>query len=208
MPSPRYNVIGQPRFNSPLVRFFGMKIEGAAAPTLAPEIAPSFDVNQQDDPQLAFLRNEKLAAYGGSMAAAPGFYSTAAIRNPAGSGVILIIEEIIATGGGAGVYVNLSLSTISDLTSAGYCTPLDTRWGPLATVKTAARYTYRNDSAGPLTGQLIARVSGSVLDPFKCPCILVPDTAFIIETQAVNAALVWAVRFRERPIPAEELATG
>lgn len=203
---PFFNAIGQPRFNSPLVRFFGMKIGAAAAPSLAPEIAPSFDVNQHDDPQLYYLRGEKIAGYGNVLTSAAGFYSTAAIRNPTGSGVLVLIESINCFSQGGSI--NLSLSSISDLTSAGYCTPLDGRWGALGVVFTSARYTYRNDSAGPLTGQRITQLRNNVQHHLQLPIILTPGIALVIETTVVNADLTWGVVFRERQVPSEELATG
>lgn len=202
----RLNAITQPRWNSPLIRFFGLKVSGAAADTLSPEIAPSFDINQQDDAQLAYLRGEKLGAFGFVLTSAAGFYSTAALRNPANSGVLVTVKGIQFFSQGS--QINLSLSTIADLTSSGYCTPLDTRWGPLATVKTSSRYTYRNDSAGPLTGQRIAQYRSNVQHYVDTPILLVPDTALIIETSVVNADLTWGIWFSERAIPAEELSTG
>lgn len=199
-----FNAIGQPRWNSPLVRFFGMKIGGAAAPSLAPEIAPSFDVNQQDDAQLAFLRGEKRASYGAQINAAPGFYTTAALRNPTGSGVLVIVRRIV--GYSTGGWVNVSLSQISDLTNAGSCTAMDTRWG--ANNLTSARYTFRNDSAGPLSGARIAQLRNGIETYQDMPVVLSPGFALILETSVVNLDLTFAFEFIERTIPAEELATG
>lgn len=201
-----FNQIGQPRWNSPLVRFFGMKGGSPPAPTLAPEIAPSFDINQRDDPSLAYLRNEKLAGYGTTLSAAVGFYSTAALRNPANSGMLIEVQRVLAYS--LNSTVTISLSTISDLTSAGACTPYDTRWGPLTTIFTAGRYTFRNDSAGPLSGQRLMQVPAGVTSMIELGTLLVANTALIIETAAVNQGLTFAFQFRERPIPAEELATG
>lgn len=202
---PQFNQIGQPRWNSPLIRFFGMKVGSAAAPTLAPEIAPSFDVNQRDDASLAFLRGEKLASYGQTISAAPGFYSTAALRNPDGSGVLLEVERILANSTNV---VTVSISDVDDLVSSGYCTPLDSRWGRPATVQTSARYTYRNNSAGALSGQRILIIPAGQVGLIEVPVLLVPDTALVIETSSVNQNLTFGFVFRERAIPAEELSTG
>jgi hypothetical protein len=181
-----------------------MKIMGAAAPSLAPEIAPSFDVNQQDDAQLNFLRGEKLAGYGTSMSAAVGFYSTGALRNPAGSGVLLIVKSLYVF---STANVNVSLSQISALTNDGSCTVLDGRWAGLSQLQTAGRYSWRNDSAGPLTGSMIRRWGGEGDErPFSA--VLPPNFALVIETQAVNQSLNFGFTFVERAIPAEELATG
>jgi len=201
---PLFNAIGQPRWNSPLIRFFGMKIGSAAAPSLAPEIAPSFDVNQQDDPQLAFLRGEKIAGYGRSLAAAAGFYSSAALRNPANSGILVIVDTIMAYSATSAATV--SISQLNDLTSSGPCTPRDTRWGN--NVTTTARYTYRNDSAGPVAGARIAEIPAGTFGMHEMPVVLSPGFALVLETSSVNAALAWAFRFSERSIPAEELQTG
>jgi hypothetical protein len=199
-----FNAIGQPRWNSPLVRFFGMKIGGAAAPSLAPEIAPSFDVNQMDDPQLLYLRGERRGGYGGILTAAVGFYGTAAIRNPAGSGILVIVESVLASVTGNPAYY--SISQISDLTSAGSANSFDARYGTNS--QTTARYTFRNDSAGPLTGARLGVIPAGQMDPINVGAVLPPNYAFIVETANVNAQMIWAISFRERAIPAEELATG
>lgn len=201
---PLFNAIGQPRWNSPLIRFFGMKIGSAAAPSLAPEIAPSFDVNQQDDPQIMFLRGEKLAGYGSAIAAAVGFYSTAQIRNPSGSGVLAIIDAVQAYS--AAAWVNLSISQTSDLTSSGACTARDSRWQPQGT--TSVRYGFRNDSAGALTGARFQVIRTGTLGLIPISCVLHPGYSLVIETSVVNADLTWGADFRERAIPAEELSTG
>lgn len=205
---PLFNQIGQPRFNSPLVRFFGMKIGGAAAPALAPEIAPSFDVNQMDDPQQYFLRGEKLCSYANSMAAAVGFYGTALLRNPAGSGIVVVMRRVLAWSATQNVLISWASPGTSDLTTAGYCTPLDNRWGAVGTVRSAARYTNRNDSAGPLSGSRLSVVPANCPDWLPCVAIVTPGNSLCLETQQVNNALAFGFEFFERQIPAEELETG
>lgn len=205
---PLFNAIGQPRWNSPLVRFFGMKIGSAAAPSLAPEIAPSFDVNQMDDPQLYFLRNERLGQGGTVLAAAAGFFSSAQLRNPANSGVLLILKGLTVYATGASVDVSVVLNQAFNLTNV-LSNPLsDTRWFDIGTTGTAGIVSSRNNNAG---------IAGSAARLMQVPVgtlhtitdvVLAPGDALVADTSVVNAALWFGFKWRERPIPAEELATG
>jgi hypothetical protein len=204
-----FNAIGQPRFNSPLVRFFGMKIGGAAAPTLAPEIAPSFDVNQMDDPTLPWLRGEQLVSAVAAVSAAPANYSEAALRNPSGSGVIAIVEQLqmLATGQ---IMIAKVQADAGDLVSVQSPLARDTRWGGLASGLTIpVRFTSRNTSntapAAPYSWIGYGTPGNEMID---FPVVLAPGAELRLFCNTVNTAAYFTVLFRVRPLPNEETQTG
>lgn len=201
---PLFNQIGQPRWNSPLIRFFGMKIGSAAAPSLAPEIAPSFDVNQQDDPTLPYLRGEQVWSVGQQVAAVAAQFSEARISNPAGSGVIAVVDQICAFVGSSVCAYKLIVDT-GDLTSVGNPYPLDSRIG---LVNSPIRFTYRTSAVAQVSAPYSWLSSANDPGPNMPPIVLHPGYAICITHLVVNQTLWFSARFRFRAVPAEELATG
>lgn len=199
-----FNQIGQPRWNSPLVRFFGMKVHGAAAPCLAPEIAPGFDVNQMDDPSLPFLRGEKRMMMSLALSAAPGFFSSIILRNPAASGILVVVQRVLLIVGGI---TNVgTIASTADLTNSIRGRVLDTRMG---TGTGAAVMSSRNDSAGPIVGTPIARHTTTNVDGWQqLEVVISPGFALCLESSVVNQALTASLQWWERPLPAEEESTG
>jgi len=204
-----FNLIGQPRFNSPLVRFFGMKIPGAAAPTLAPEIAPSFEVNQQDDPAMFFLRGERRAAAHGTVVAAVGNYSAALLRNPTGSGIIITAEYT------AGEVANACVANII-LVGADYAVnvsngPLDTRWlnsagGYVATGRVSSQNTSAIAPGGFPVERFYTGGQGHWIGMRRV--VLTPGTGLVLYPTNTNLAFGFTFSWTERKLPVEEAETG
>lgn len=201
-----FNAIGQPRFNSPLIRFFGMKIMGAAAPSLAPEIAPSFDVNQQDDPTLYFLRGENLFQVAVQVAAAVGNYSQVNIRNPTGSGVLCVIERLMVNCGAATYGLGKIAADPGDYASVPGAIPADTRRAGVSQ-NSPIRVTQQNTVAvGFSTPWTLAQLNQNV--PVETRLILSPGFALLLQSASVNTLMTVEVAYKFRAIPAEELSTG
>lgn len=68
---------------------------GPPAPTLAPEVMPVIPV-QWDQPEDALLRGDILAWANVRVSAVALSYATAVLTNPAGSGILLVVEKLIA----------------------------------------------------------------------------------------------------------------
>lgn len=203
---PLFNAIGQPRWNSPLIRFFGMKIGSAAAPSLSPEIAPSFDVNQQDDPTLYFLRGENLFQVAFQVAAAVGNYSQANIRNPAGSGVLCVVERVMINCGAATYGLGKIVADPGDYASVPGAIPADTRFAGV-NQNSPIRVTSQNTLAvGMSTPWSMAQLAQNT--PAHTRLILSPGFALILQSASVNTLMTVEVTYKFRAIPAEELQTG
>lgn len=212
-----FNQISTGRFNSLLIRLFGMKISGAAAPSLAPEIAPSLDVNQYDDPQVFFLRGDRLA-FGYVSGAAPGVnnYRYNGIVNPTNSGVLCVVTRIRVHSSTTGSVLGL----VSPQAPAIGGTPSNSRqfrerrWAatvnqPTCTLNTLA--TTQSPAALP-SGQCAlytlptSNVAVEVVQP---GIVLPPGFDFqLAHTTIQTPDLITNFEWIERPIPAEELATG
>jgi len=200
-----FNQIGQPRFNSPLIRFFGMKIRGAAAPTLAPEIAPSFDINQQDDPTLPFLRGERLLGGYRGPAAVAAQYGRVRLRNPVNSGVLVIVDAVYAICSQPVVYGQEG--SLSDESSLSKLNSLDGRWAANGGGLASSIF---SDGTNAATGTpnvfgIINSLDASVR---RVGAVIQPGNGFLAYCSVVNVALSFGVYARERPVTAEELATG
>jgi hypothetical protein len=87
----QFNQVGNPKFSGLLQRLLWMKQAVAPAPTLAPEIAPVLDVNQQDDPAMLFLRGERLCEGTIVNFQNIGLNNIAGIQNPGGSGMLVTV---------------------------------------------------------------------------------------------------------------------
>lgn len=203
-----FNQILNPRLTSPLVRIFGMKTGGNPAPTLAPEVQPTLDINDAD-PSLAWLRLERLLAFNFSLAAGgAGNWTAVMIRNPANSGALLVIERFLGASAAADV-VSATISAAADYTTAGSPSPRDTRW-----ITPAGSYVGTGRASSQIT--LVASPAGFVhtRSPqntflvLEAPVVLSPGWAFVLYPGIANAALSGFVQWRERPLPQEEQQTG
>jgi len=200
-----FNQILNPRLTSPLVRLFGMKTGANPAPSLAPEVQPGLDVNQQDDPAQFFLRRSVIYGARNSVAAVAGQHSEMQLRNPAGSGLLLVIR-------GLAVQSTSTVSLGTRVTTSDYSTIStngafrDTRW---LTLGSSAK-------AGILSGQTSAvplfysggYIYASDNDVKPSNWVIAPGTSFNLLTNTANVDLFLSIEWEERPVAAEELQTG
>lgn len=92
------NEILSPRWNKLLTRLLSMKGQNPA-PQLTPEIGANFDLFNAP-PELALLQDVVLFSQGAALVAGAGFAGIA-IRNPAGSGLVVVIRGWGGAGGAA-----------------------------------------------------------------------------------------------------------
>lgn len=207
----QFNQILQPRFSSLLTRYFAIRGAGSPAPTLAPEIAPVFNVNQQDDTAAFYTRNERLAHYGaGTLAAQALNYTRALLRNPAGSGILLIVERVLLNTGVTG-YGILTATTVDDANAqVGYLR--DYRWVQSAgVVSPSAILSWGNASpVAPNGGNGRVYTSAANQSQWQeCNVIIPPGGAFYLYAGTVNTAInTVGFDWRERALPNEEVGNG
>ncbi len=200
-----FNLITNPRRAGWLVRAFAMKVAGSPAPTLAPEVAPSIDVNQMDDPALFFLRGERLQSLAYAFAASVGNANQLQLRNPPNSGVLLIITGI--THNGASLFQHGTGVQAGDLAGGTLQPqPRDGRWIGVGGTRGTAIASWAQVAAPSVPVQCILPANSLDFHPLQ---IVVPaGSAWQGANGSVNAADYIAVQYIERPVQAEELQTG
>jgi hypothetical protein len=88
------NAITNGRLIRGLIRSFGMKVSGSPAPTLAPEVSPGYEINNWDDYTQPFLQMTRLQSCFQAGTPGAGNHVVFQLRNPANSGVLLVVEAI------------------------------------------------------------------------------------------------------------------
>jgi len=199
-----FNKILNPRLVTPLVRVFGMKIGGSPAPTLAPEVAPGIDVNQQDDPTLFFLRQIKLMGVTFNLAPSVGNITKVQIRNPANAGVVIVIQSITIASSGA-VFDGTGVSIV-DLTTVTIPQPRDGRWITAGGARGAGVPSWSQTAAPTSPQQYIVNPNTAELQSREI--VVPPGSAYQLQQDTANLQLLCSIQWYERPIAAEELSTG
>lgn len=212
----KFNAIGNGRFSAFLTRTFWIKSGDAAAPTLADEVQPGIDINQMDDLAAPFLRGERWSAgYATTGAPGAGNYAKIALRNPPGSGMLVILDRTSIFTSTAGEVFGV----ISDLLGAGTTGAArqitDTRWWPISATLPVANAQQVNDAIAPpgtanppYYHQIAAAFQNTRLER-AVRVVLRPGMQFVWSHSVVaTPSLVCDFDWRERPINAEELATG
>lgn len=196
------NNIGQPRFSAMLSRLMGMKGQGmASAPMLAPEIGPSVDVNQMDDVTLPFLRQEKLLASYAGVAAVVGEFARYRVRNPAGSGVLVVIDSIMCISTAAARYG--STFAVTDETTAARLNPRDLRWP-----QTSTSIFSRGTNVAAITDTVFGYINALDASVRRVDAVIPPGAAFYLTLETANISANVGFMARERNVQSDELATG
>lgn len=145
-------------------------------------------------PEFALLRGEVLWAQLATLTAVVGEYSGAAIINPTGSGLLVLVNGMVR-GGGASFTWGIATEAALVATYAGntfVATPIDGRKykpGLLTGTATGPGIVFGSDPAPQVIaslGQVTTTALTSDERPFQFPIILRPGQAALIETANVN----------------------
>lgn len=200
------NEVQSGRYNAILHKLLDMK-EGAPAPTLAPEILSAI-VLEQDRPEWKFLGGERMVTGFASQAAVVGEYQGNGCRNPAASGILLVIEAIIPVNNPT-IQVNLVTSdaVATDVTTISSPFARDSRLGftgngGAGRLLTASSTNATLNRSGPV-GRFIGS-TGTPVVPWVWPFVLSPGFELFVvninQNTASSATWVW----RERPLESSE----
>jgi len=200
-----FNETLQGRFNEVIRRLHGMK--GTPAPQVAPEISHIL-VLENDRPEYFTLHGGFLWAARGSLAAAVGITGIVGIRNPTGSGLLVVITSITVDNRGL-VAAAFSLYTRPQgaIQAAGTTFFRDSRRGFGGNCP--VQLLTDNTNAAPIGNGSIERVqvtAGEGDRPFNSvPWVLTPGFDVLIETAAVNLDIDVDFAGYARHITPEEL---
>lgn len=199
----QFNLITNPRRAGWLVRAFAMKVAGSPAPTLAPEVAPSIDVNQMDDPTLHFLRGARMQACHNFFTASVGNVNRMQIRNPSNSGVLLLVTQV--TNSSTNVMSHGSGVQAGDLAGGALQPqPRDSRWFSVGGTRGTALASW-DQTAAPAVPLQYVTLAAAV---HEVEMVVPPGSAWQCMCQAANVAGNLVVTYLEVPVQAEELSTG
>lgn len=109
--------VGQ--FSTMLRRYLGMKGVSDVTDELAPEISATL-VLEQERPEWEFLKGARLHAWAGSVPALAANFGAARLRNPAGSGMVAIVNYCnVGAGVGVVATATFGLQTADQATVSG-----------------------------------------------------------------------------------------
>lgn len=197
---------GEPA-NQILQRRFGITGQ-APAPVMASELFPTVCL-ESDRPEWHWLGGGRLVGGRGFLAAAPGNFSQLNLQNPAGSGVIAVVDSIvIADDAGATAMWQIRVNGVGALTvpsasARGFM--LDSRAGMAAGFRSSL-------SIGEL---LTATIAGQVVNQVRVGAngnyqdigsyVLGPGSEIVVSPTTQNRSNLVSFRWRERAATPEEL---
>ena len=197
------NKIGRPLFSNVFARVFGVD-ELDAVSTLAPEVMPT--TSPWERPEFWALLGGSLCGGRASMAAVVGQNSAVGIGNPAGSGVLTILERVILR---SAVACTFGVRGFDEGIFNVLVAPIhrDTRrasssGGPFnAGIGTRIR---QGSNAGDMVGGNVLFVATGPLD-IPLEMVLAEATMLAISPGTLNVAVEAAFIFRERAAMPDEL---
>lgn len=204
-----YNEILVARFARGLQKLFGMKGPPPVR-QLAGEVAPAFPLFSGRENRY-LMGWETFAIRATVPAGGVGNLSVARFRNPAGSGVIVVLESIlIANQSAAADQPSISLASPPDpgnLSTSVASVALD----PRGRTASSSIVSFKNNSAVGVTGTVIRSgafpANGTYesvgTDIQEIPCL--PGEAYDIGSLVTNQQLLVSLIWRERPLDEGEL---
>lgn len=189
------------RFNRALSRLF--RIADTPAPSVAPEIMP-VHIASPDGPENVVLREERRYIFGQGQVGTALLTGVISLTNPAGSGILAIIEEVmVASSAPESVFFGGNDTTPSGgAPFSGF--PLDSRIGTGASVAFVSSL----GLAGPslLGGQAVIGSNVTLFLPVRA--VLAPGTSFRVTGQIGVQTTIASFIWRERTAAPEELTLG
>lgn len=193
-----YNDIGVGRYNRLAQRLLQVKA-APPMPTLAGELSASL-VLECDRPEWKFLGGERLLQCSQSIAAAAGLPSTARLRNPRISGVLAIVEGLIAGSDSNNLIVwGIATTITANLANAANPGPLvrDSRGAQSGGAASCIVTTDNVGIAANIIGRV--RVLASTPTPYlPVEIVLGPGGSIEISATTNNTILDFTILWRER----------
>lgn len=180
----------------------------APAGTLAPEVMPVLQVappSQDDD----FLRGVRRCGGATGIAALAANFSIITLFNPTGSGILVLVDELILNSGSAGTNIECYIERVQLPTMATQGSAVrDSRWG-LGATRTAAILAGGQTATAPNIAWIwFGRFAQSGIFPpssYNIGAVLTPGSMLILYPSLVNVAINATIFWRERIAQPSEL---
>jgi hypothetical protein len=204
------NDIKRARLNDFLVRLLGLDV-GPPAPYVAGEVNPVVQLLNPLDADLRWARGEK--QYGATVDVAAGVnFPQVRLRNPSGSGVVVVVELIIAAPGVALRCVagmGALTTDLPTLPAAGNYAATDSRAGIVSGTnlnRGAANVTSDNNAPTQQPPNVFnCSVAAGGCFKYERELILAPGSGLDVWVPTAAATFVVSLGWRERSIDALEL---
>jgi len=181
-----------------------LQIKGSSpAPQLTPEILAILGL-EMDRPEWGFLTGELRFAQQRDQPATAGLFSTCRLRNPAGSGVIAVVQSIIASTNQAAAVTLNTHTTDASLGNEIPVAPIDTRWGTMTSGLLFSRGAVAAAVGQEFHKELLNVASGGQVRYFT-PVILKAGSAIDVTEDVVLTRLIVSFAGYQRPVEASEL---
>jgi len=193
------------RWSNQLRRMLGQKGVVDVAADLSPEISPTFCL-EEPSAEWDFLKMVRGCACTDTLGAAAGFTGRWRLRNPVGSGVLVVIDQVALSGSVNAVF-EIARGQIFGDHAAGRVTVVpDLRWGAVGATTTTMLFSGDNGSAAGVAGDRIVRtrVLAETTFVYRNKVVLIPGTSLDFGSATQNIAMATWVVWRERNLPALE----
>lgn len=192
--------IKRSRFNDYLLRLLGMETN-PPAPTLAGEIQPIIEVEPYNL-ESYWLSGHKLCGSFVSGSAGVATVTQARLRNPAGSGIVAIVEKLIVSSSGND---NFDLSVGATTSDYGTINTRGFRDGRIGGLPTCIM----SQTLGAGIAPQIGRVHLLAFNPVTIyeVAVLPPGASLEFNWASNSVAQLGLIHWRERALPAVEIFT-
>lgn len=177
------------RYNAILHKLLDMS-EGAPSPSLATDIFPMIAL-EVDRPEWAFLGGERLCSMTWFDGATASNYSALGLRNPAGSGVLVVLEAVNTEELSVGLYFGLRSNSTIDASFPGRCR--DSRMAAQNSVAEVVQVTQVAQPAYPYGW-------AKQFDVKDQPWIISPGYELMIWPAGLDVGIRLGLSWRERPL--------
>lgn len=201
-----HNELRRGIWSDALKRFLGVSKNEGGLERFGETLTPVLDLWSPDLPETAYLRNETLWATFLNASALAGEFSTVAVSVGASSRFVLVVEKVLARGGGSFANLELPLrstvaATLALSANGPFCR--DNRVGNQLSAAPQATMVELWSGTDAATLNSIMEAVGTnatTFSPFTSPPWIVrPGTALVVQGDTVNSSLQtqWAGRVRQ-----------
>lgn len=185
-----------------------MKGQQTVAAELSPEISPTIQLESSADIEWDFLKSVKRLGCSERIAANVAGGGQMRFRNPAGSGVLAVFDELRVHSNGAVRMTIQVIETGADLLNSALTVAMDTRWEQAAFAQqSAVLATFQNTTTiGVGTGTIYTNVFHleRTDNIFNRQIVLAPGFAVGIGSVTSNQLFAGTAYWHERQLPALE----
>jgi len=193
------------RFSELLRRSLGMKGVENVAPELSPELSPTWQLESARNQEWDYLKGVmQLSGTAGQSAGAAG--GTFRLRNPEGSGVLLVVTKIQHVASVAGIFRMNVLESNLSLLNPGFKQLRETRWPTNAAgIYGVGLFNYQNNAGSVVSPRLVEMVvQANEIHTLDTQLVLRDGFQTTWGTAAIAVAYTY-IEWYERPVLKLEL---